>query len=248
MIRQPWWFPAISMSLMSKSSRDTIVHCVAVAHEVSTLSWWYGAYETWDRLWYIHARKNVHFKKDILCLKVDEFVENLIWKGRRICRRRQLLLERRYIHLEGKTVLEEMQTHMPDLYKDYVPLRALSEKAKRQRRMLSSGVWAKVIDYGLMEKSKQCSHGTGNIQVGRYRHLGIASKSPRSWWKGNYTRGDTICIDIKDCVVVGDARTVGTIGYQTSLLLCRKGCPHMRQRQGPGSTEIVKNIATRSGE
>ena len=54
--------------------------------------------------------------------------------------------------------------------------------------------------------------------------------------KGNYTRGDTICIDTHDCVVVGDERVIGAIGVsEPCYCFVEKRYSRVRQRQGTGS-------------
>ena len=230
-----------------KKFADTIVHCVAVAHEGEYLVMM-GMAPTRPETGYgyIHARKNVHFKKDILCLKVDEFVEKPDLK-----RAVEYVEDGNYYWNAGifiwkaKTVLEEMQTHMPDLYKGLCAIEgALREGKKTKADALFRGFERKSIDYGLMEKANNVLMVPATF---RWDDMGTWASLQRALdldGKGNYTRGDTICIDIKDCVVVGDARTVGTIGVSNLVIVVSKRgvliCDKDRVQE---VREIVKNIA-----
>jgi mannose-1-phosphate guanylyltransferase len=61
--------------------------------------------------------------------------------------------------------------------------------------------------------------------------------------KGNYSRGDTICIDTHDCVVVGDETVIGVVGVSNLVIVSSKSgilvCDRDRVQE---VREIAKSI------
>jgi mannose-1-phosphate guanylyltransferase len=173
---------------------------------------------------YIHAQKNINAKKDIVCLKVEKFVEKPDQK-----RAAQYINDGNYYWNAGifiwqtKTVLEGMKTHMPFLYNGLRAIEgALREGKKARADALFREFERKSIDYGLMEKAQNVLMVPANFKwddVGTWASLQRVLDLDD---KGNYTRGDTICIDTKNCVVVGDEKVIGTIGVKNLIIVSSK--------------------------
>ena len=194
---------------------------------------------------YIHARKNINVKKDIVCLKVDKFVEKPDQR-----RAAQYMKDGNYYWNAGifiwktKTVLEGMRTHMPFLYAGLLAIKgALREDKKTKADTLFREFERKSIDYGLMEKAQNVLMVPANFT---WDDVGTWVSLPRVLDlddKGNYIRGDMICIDTKNCVVVGDGRVIGAIGVENLVIVSSKNgilvCNKDRVQE---VREIAKNI------
>jgi mannose-1-phosphate guanylyltransferase len=143
-----------------------------------------------------------------------------------------------------KTVLEGMQTHMPILYNGLHAIKgALREGKKAKADALFREFERKSIDYGLMERAENVLMVPANFtwdDVGTWASLQRVLDLDG---KGNYTRGDTICIDTHDCVVVGDKKAIGVIGVSNLVIVSSKNgiliCDKARVQE---VREIVKSI------
>jgi mannose-1-phosphate guanylyltransferase len=194
---------------------------------------------------YIHARKNINGGKDIVCFKVEKYVEKPDQR-----RAAQYIKDGNYYWNAGifiwktKTVLEEMRTHMPFLYNGLRAMEgALREDKKVRADTIFRGFERKSIDYGLMEKAQNVLMVPANFKwddVGTWASLQRVLDLDG---KGNYTRGDTICIDTNNCVVVGDGRVIGTIGVENLVIVSSKNgiliCDKERVQE---VREIAKSI------
>ena len=194
---------------------------------------------------YIYARKNINVKKDIVCFKVEKFVEKPDQK-----RAAEYIKDGNYYWNAGifiwqtKTVLEGMRTYMTFLYNGLQSIKsALREGKKAKADALFRKFERKSIDYGLMEKAQNVLMVPANFKwddVGTWASLKRVLDLDD---KGNYTRGDTICIDTKNCVVVGDGRVIGTIGVENLVIVSSKNgilvCDRNRVQE---VREIVKSI------
>ena len=173
---------------------------------------------------YIHARKNINAKGDIVCLRVEKFVEKPDQK-----RAARYIKDGNYYWNAGifiwktKTVLEGMRTHMPFLYKGLLTIEgALREGKKAKADAIFRGFERKSIDYGLMEKAQNVLMVPANFKwddIGTWASLQRVLDLDN---KGNYTRGDTICIDTHNCVVVGDGRVIGAVGVSNLVIVSSK--------------------------
>jgi mannose-1-phosphate guanylyltransferase len=194
---------------------------------------------------YIHARKNINTVKDIVCFNVEKFVEKPDQK-----RAAEYIKDGNYYWNAGifiwktKNVLEGMRTHMPFLYNGLKAIEgALKEDKKAKADALFRGFERRSIDYGLMEKAENVLMVPANFtwdDVGTWTSLQRVLDLDD---KGNYTRGDTICIDTQNCVVVGDGRVIGAIGVENLVIVSSKNgilvCDRNRVQE---VREIVKSI------
>jgi len=200
---------------------------------------------------YIHARKNINAKGDIVCLRVEKFVEKPDQK-----RAARYIKDGNYYWNAGifiwktKTVLEGMRTHMPFLYKGLLTIEgALREGKKTKVDTLFREFERKSIDYGLMEKAQNVLMVPANFKwddVGTWASLQRVLDLDD---KGNYARGDTICIDTYDCVVVGDGKVIGTIGVENLVIVSSKNgilvCDRNRVQE---VREIAKSIEEKNSK
>ncbi len=200
---------------------------------------------------YIHARKNINAKGGIVCLRVERFVEKPDQK-----RAAQYIKDGNYYWNAGifiwktKTVLEGMRTHMPFLYKGLLAIEgALREGKKTKADTLFREFERKSIDYGLMEKAQNVLMVPANFKwddVGTWASLQRVLDLDD---KGNYARGDTICIDTHDCVVVGDGKVIGTIGVENLVIISSKNgilvCARNRVQE---VREIAKSIEEKNSK
>jgi mannose-1-phosphate guanylyltransferase len=194
---------------------------------------------------YIHARKNINTVKDIVCLNVEKFVEKPDQK-----RAAEYIKDGNYYWNAGifiwktKNVLGGMRTHMPFLYNGLKAIGgALKEDKKAKADALFRGFERQSIDYGLMEKAENVLMVPANFtwdDVGTWASLQRVLDLDD---KGNYTRGDTICIDTQNCVVVGDRRVIGAIGVENLVIVSSKNgilvCDRNRVQE---VREIVRSI------
>jgi mannose-1-phosphate guanylyltransferase len=173
---------------------------------------------------YIYARKNSNTKRDIVCFTVEKFVEKPDPR-----RAAEYMKDGNYYWNAGifiwktKTVLEGMRTHMPILYNGLNAIKgALREGRKAKADALFRKFERKSIDYGLMERAENVLMVPANFtwdDVGTWTSLQRVLDLDG---KGNYTRGDTICIDSHDCVVVGDEKVIGVIGVSNLVIVSSK--------------------------
>lgn len=232
-----------------KKFADTITSCVAMADRgdyLVTMGIKPTRAET--GYGYIYARKNINAKKDIVCFTVEKFVEKPDQK-----RAAEYRKDGNYYWNAGifiwktKTVLEGMQTHMPILYNGLHAIKgALREGKKAKADALFREFERKSIDYGLMERAENVLMVPANFiwdDVGTWASLQRVLDLDG---KGNYTRGDTICIDTHDCVVVGDEKVIGVIGVSNLVIVSSKNgilvCDSSRVQE---VREIAKSIDER---
>jgi mannose-1-phosphate guanylyltransferase len=204
---------------------DTIKNCITMANRGNYLVT-LGIKPTRPETGYgyIHAGKNINDKKDIPCFQVDKFVEKPDKK-----RAAEYVSDGNYYWNAGifiwkvKTVLQGMQTHMHILYEG---LRAIEEALREDKRAKADALFGKFekksIDYGLMEKAQNVLMAPANFtwdDIGTWASLQRVLDLDE---KNNYMRGDTICIDTKDCVVVGNDRVIGVIGVSNLVIVTSK--------------------------
>jgi mannose-1-phosphate guanylyltransferase len=229
-----------------KKFADTITNCVAMAdHGCYLVTMGIKPTRVETGYGYIYARKNINVKKDIVCFTVEKFVEKPDQK-----RAAEYIKDGNYYWNAGifiwktKTVLEGMQTHMPILYSGLHAIKgALREGKKAKADALFREFERKSIDYGLMEKAENVLMVPANFiwdDVGTWASLQRVLDLDG---KRNYTRGDTICIDTHDCVVVGDEKVIGVIGVSNLVIVSSKNgilvCDRNRVQE---VREIVKSI------
>jgi len=173
---------------------------------------------------YILSQKNINPDKDFLCFKVDKFVEKPDQK-----KADEYVRDGNYYWNAGifiwrtKAVLEGMRIHMPLLYNGLQDIEgALREGKKAKADSIFRRFERKSIDYGLMEKADNVlmvpAHFTWD-DVGTWASLQRVLNLDSM---GNYVRGDTVLIDTKDSVIVGDKRTVGVIGVSNLVIVSSK--------------------------
>ncbi len=204
---------------------DTMVNCVAMAHQGDYLVTM-GITPTRPETGYgyIHAYKKFNPEGRVACFMVDKFVE------KPDARRAALYLKDGHYYWNSgifiwraQTALEGMRQYMPVLYEGLRAIEnALRQGKKARANTLFRGFERKSIDYGLMEKAKNVLMVPATFQ---WDDIGTWASFHRVLdldGKGNYTRGNTICIDTKDSVIVGDARMVGTIGVSNLVIVASK--------------------------
>jgi mannose-1-phosphate guanylyltransferase len=200
---------------------------------------------------YIYARKNINKPEDSVCSQVEKFVEKPEKK-----RAAEYLKDGNYYWNAGifiwktKAVLEGMRVYMPFLYKGLQSIEgALREGKKARADAIFRKFERKSIDYGLMEKAQNVVMVPADFKwddvgtwVSLQRVLDLDDK-------GNYTRGDTICIDTKNCVVVGDGKVIGAIGVENIVIVSSKNgilvCDSKRVQE---VREIAKSIEKKYNE
>jgi len=194
---------------------------------------------------YIFARKNMSDKKDITCFRVEKFVEKPDQK-----RAAEYVRDGNYYWNAGifiwksKAVLEGMRTYMPSLYSGLLAIKgALREGRKARADALFKNFERKSIDYGLMEKAQNVIMIPANFV---WDDVGTWASLPRILDldnKGNYTRGDVICIDTQNCVIVGNREVIGAIGVENLVIISSKNgilvCDKERVQE---VREIAKSI------
>jgi mannose-1-phosphate guanylyltransferase len=173
---------------------------------------------------YIHAEKNINAKSDVVCFKVEKYVEKPDQR-----KAAQYIKDGNYYWNAGifiwktTTVLEGMRTYMPFLHKGLQAIEgALRDGRKAKADAIFRGFERKSIDYGLMEKAQNVLMVPANF---KWDDVGTWASLPRVLDlddKGNYTRGDTICIDTRNCVVVGDGKMIGAIGVENIIIVSSK--------------------------
>lgn len=182
---------------------------------------------------YILSRKNINPDGDFLCFKVDKFVEKPDQK-----KADEYVQNGNYYWNAGifvwriKAVLEGMRAHMPLLYKGLQDIEvALRKGEKAKAEAIFRKFERKSIDYGLMEKAENVLMVPAQFtwdDVGTWASLQRVLTLDSM---GNYVRGDTVLIDTKDSVIVGDKRIIGVIGVsnlvivssKNGILICDKG-------------------------
>ncbi len=194
---------------------------------------------------YIHAGKRVWVKQNIVCFKVDRFVEKPDRK-----KAAKYIKDGHYYWNAGifiwkiKTVLEGMRTYMPSLYEG---LCAIETSLKRGKKSEANAIFRKFerksIDYGLMEKARNVLMMPADFlwdDIGTWASLRRVLDLDK---EGNYTRGDTICLDAHDSVIVGDGRVIGVIGVKGLIVVSSKNgtliCDKERVQE---VREIVRSI------
>jgi mannose-1-phosphate guanylyltransferase len=200
---------------------------------------------------YIHAGNNMSPGENVLCFAVDRFVEKPDQK-----KAAEYIIDGNYYWNAGifiwkaKTVLEGIRTHLPFLYMGLQAIEgALREGRKARADAIFKGFERKSIDYGLMEKAHNVLMVPANFKwddVGTWASL---QRVLNLDGRGNYTRGNTICIDIKNCVVVGDRKVVGAIGVENIVIVSSKDgilvCDRERVQE---VREIAKSIDKRNSK
>jgi mannose-1-phosphate guanylyltransferase len=173
---------------------------------------------------YILSRKNVNQGKDFTCFKVDKFVEKPDQK-----RAKEYVRDGNYYWNAGifiwrtRTVLNGIHIHMPFLYDGLQAIEsALREGKKARADAIFRKLERKSIDYGLMEKAENVLMVPAQFawdDVGTWASLQRVLDLDEM---GNYARGDTILIDTKDSVVVGNGKVVGVIGVSNLVIVSSK--------------------------
>jgi mannose-1-phosphate guanylyltransferase len=131
------------------------------------------------------------------------------------------------------TMMEEMQTHLPDMYSSLTKLqdKLFSNEFEKTLELVYSQIKGISIDYGVMEKSQNVytirSH-FGWSDVGAWDEIYNIKVKDKD---GNVKHGRTITINTKNCLIINDQRICATIGVEdlliidtdNGLLICKKG-------------------------
>jgi len=173
---------------------------------------------------YIKAHEAFSSSKDGFCFKVETFVEKPDFN-----RAAAYLEEGTYYWNAGMfiwrvdTVLLGMERHMPELYVNLLKIGdALAVGDKRHISEIFHGLTKKSIDYGLMERAENVLMILGEFRwddVGTWSSL-LRVMEPDD--NGNYTSGDTICLDAKDSVIYSDGTLVASIGISDLVIVASK--------------------------
>jgi mannose-1-phosphate guanylyltransferase len=229
-----------------KKFADTIKNCVTMAdHGDYLVTMGIKPTRVETGYGYIYARKKINTERAVVCFTVEKFVEKPDQR-----RAAEYMKDGNYYWNAGifiwktKTVLEGMKTHMPILYNGLRTMEgALREGKKAKADALFREFERKSIDYGLMEKAENVLMVPASFtwdDVGTWASLQRVLDLDG---KRNYTRGDTICIDTHDCVVVGDEKVIGVIGVSNLVIVSSKNgiliCDKERVQE---VREIAKSI------
>jgi mannose-1-phosphate guanylyltransferase len=200
---------------------------------------------------YIFSHRKFPSRHKIASFVAEKFVEKPDAK-----RALEYLNDGRYYWNAGifiwkvNTLLSGMERHMPGLYEGLSAMgKALAEKKPKKAETIFKGLERKSIDYGLMEKADNVLMTPAEF---RWDDVGTWSSLPRVLAvddDDNYRRGDTVCVDTKNCVIIGEgAPVIGTVGISDLVVVAsRKGiliCPQDRVQQ---VREIVKKLEAQKG-
>lgn len=174
---------------------------------------------------YIKAGEIFSSDTEGVCYRVKSFVEKPDFE-----RAQKYLEEGNYYWNSGMfvwqvaSVLEGIKRYMPALYDGLQALSAaLLAGDAGKSRVIYGSFERRSIDYGLMEKADNVLMVPALF---RWDDIGTWSSLLRSSVvdaEGNYRRGETFCIDTRDCVVYGDGVAVGTIGVSHLVVVASKG-------------------------
>lgn len=181
---------------------------------------------------YIHAVKEHQSDIKGQCFNVEKYVEKPDME-----RAVAYLADGHYYWNGGifiwrtKAILEGLKEHMPVLYEGLCAMEsALHEGKKNDAEDIFERFEKKSIDYGLMEKA-------GNVLMVPahfvWDDVGTWASLPRVLdidEKGNYVRGDSICIDTTGSVIVAETGFVAAVGVsdlvvvssENGVLVCHK--------------------------
>ena len=173
---------------------------------------------------YINARKVFSMSDEGVCFAVDRFVEKPDMK-----RAVEYLEEGNYYWNAGmfiwraETLLAGIERHMPDLARGLTEIRdAFASRKKSRIGEVYRSFKKESIDYGLMEKADNVLMIPGEFRwddVGTWNSLlRVMDRDKR----GNYSSGETVCLDTTDSVVYGEDIPVGTIGVSNLVVVASK--------------------------
>ena len=222
-----------------KTFADTINGCVKLAAEgdyLVTLGIRPTRPET--GYGYIYSHRKFPSRNKVSAFTADKFVEKPDAK-----RALEYLEDGRYYWNAGifiwKTaaLLSGIERHMPGLYEGLQDMEtALASNKMKKSADIFKDLDRKSIDYGLMEKADNVLMVPAEF---RWDDVGTWSSLPRVLAvdnDGNYRRGDTICLDTKNCVIINEEPPViGTVGISDLVVVASKRgiliCPQDKVQQ-----------------
>lgn len=200
---------------------------------------------------YIRAYEIFDSNRGINCYKVDRFVEKPDIK-----KAIQYIEEGNYYWNGGifvwqvKTILKEIEKHMSELFEGLMRIKDIIE-TKKQKGIgeIYRSFTRKSIDYGVMEKADNVLMLKGDFlwdDIGTWQALARVFKTDAH---GNYTHGDTVCIDTEGSVVYGDGIKVGTIGVSNLVIVAsKKGVLVCERERSQEVREIARQIEVKKAK
>jgi mannose-1-phosphate guanylyltransferase len=174
---------------------------------------------------YVNAEEIFSTDADGTCYRVRKFVEKPDFeKARRYVEEGNYYWNSGMFVWQVASVLDGIKRHMPVLHEGLQALSAAMLSGDDERcRAVYGGFERRSIDYGLMEKADNVLMVPALF---RWDDIGTWSSLLRSSAvdaDSNYRRGETFCIDTRDCVVYGDGVAIGTIGVSHLVVVASKG-------------------------
>lgn len=171
---------------------------------------------------YIHAGPRI--SPDASCFRVDRFVEKPDEETAARC-----LAEGGYFWNSGifvwraDVLLEGIERHVPEVHRGLEEIEnAIEAGDEREVGRIFSGFREDSIDYSLMEKADNVVMIPADFAWDDVGTWGSLRRVMELDGHGNYTRGKTVCVDTKDCVVYGDDTVVGTIGVSNLIIVASR--------------------------
>ncbi len=173
---------------------------------------------------YIHAFQKVDAKKGLACYRVNRFVEKPD-----LDRAMEYVTEGNYYWNAGifiwkaQAVLKGIERHMPELYRGLLRVQAArASRAGGRLRVAYSRLPKESIDYGLMEKADNVLMVPSRFawdDVGTWSSLTRVFELDED---RNYTAGNIVRVDAKNCVILSDDTAVGVVGVSDLAIVVSK--------------------------
>ena len=153
---------------------------------------------------------------------VDRFVEKpCLEKAQEYLRSGDYLWNSGMFLWRVSSILDNIKTHMPDLYDGLQAIGAAigTPNETRVLKELFPTLPSESIDYGIMEKASHIFSLPGNFgwdDVGSWLAMGRIRKSDA---EGNVLRGNIATVDTNHCIIESSGKLIATVGIEDLIVI-----------------------------
>ena len=165
---------------------------------------------------YIKAKRGVYKKAGAFKARlVERFVEKpKLEKAKKFLKEGGYFWNSGIFVWKARTILEEMKTHLPSLYKNIMAIKGDGDVISAY-----SKIEAISIDNGVLEKSKNVVVIEADFSWSDMGSWSSMSEVFKPDAKGNITKGRVVDIGSVDSLIIGSDRLVATIGLKDMIIV-----------------------------